>query len=66
MNMLRPLVQYIREKLGYRVLPYIDNFLVAPCPEWRSSTEEYCRKAREKLQSLFDRLGLHRHPEKVN
>lgn len=27
---MRPLIWYLREGLGYRMLPYVDDFLVAP------------------------------------
>ena len=39
-KMMRPFVQYMRETLGYRVLPYIDDFLVAASPPGRAATSE--------------------------
>lgn len=64
MKLLRPLVQFMREKLKYRVLPYIDDFLVAPSPPGRAATKGDCKKAGRVLEVLFERLGLCRHPEK--
>lgn len=31
-KLLKPLVRYIRERLGYRILPYIDDLRVATLP----------------------------------
>lgn len=63
-KLTRPLVQYMREKCGYRVLPYIDDFLVAGSPPGRPATEQDCRRARERLTKLFASLGITRHPTK--
>lgn len=63
-KLLRPLVQYLREKLGYRVLPYIDDFVAAPCPHGRPSRPADCKRARRRLTGLFGRLGIVRHPQK--
>ena len=37
-KLLRPLVQHLREVLGYRVLPYTDDFACAPSLLGRPST----------------------------
>lgn len=55
---MRPLVEHMRATLGYRVLPYIDDFLVAPSRPGRASTERDARRARTRLSSLLDHLGL--------
>ena len=54
----------MRDTLGYRVLPYIDEFLAAPCRYERPSTQADCRRARKRLSVLFGRLGIMRHEEK--
>ena len=46
-KLLRPLVQHLREVLGYRVLPYIDDFACAPSPLGRPSTRRDCARAGE-------------------
>lgn len=63
-KLLRPFVRHVREKLGYRVLPYVDDFLIAPSPPGRVAGEEDCERARKELGRLMRRLGLWRHPEK--
>lgn len=63
-KLLRPLVQYLREKCAYRVLPYIDDFLLAPSPGSRRSIARECRRARDPRDALFGRLGLTHHPTK--
>lgn len=49
---------------GYRVLPYMDDFLVIPTLYGVRSKAADCRRAADRLDRLFARLGLHRHPEK--
>ena len=36
-KLLRPVVRYLREKYHYRVLPYIDDFLLSPSPGYSIS-----------------------------
>lgn len=61
-KLLRPLVQHLREKLGYRVLPYIEDFLAAPCPYGQPSTARDCSRAGMRSSGLFRRLGIVHHP----
>lgn len=63
-KLLRPLVQHMRERMAYRVLPYLDDFLIAPTPAGVVSGEEDCKRAGRRLGSLLKRLGIVRHPEK--
>jgi hypothetical protein len=63
-KLLRPLVKHIREGLGYRLLPWIDDFLCAPSSGSRPATGRDCRKARNRLTVLFRALGIARHPDK--
>lgn len=42
MKLPRLLVRYIREEMGCRVLPYIDDFLLAPSPTGQAATAEDC------------------------
>lgn len=44
------------------MLPYLYDFLLAPSRIGRASTSENCALARLRLEKLFDRLGLARHP----
>ena len=37
-KLLRPLVKHLIECVGYRILPYIDDFACAPSPLGRAST----------------------------
>lgn len=63
-KMMRPLVQYLREKKGYRVMSYIDDFAAAPSPHGTVATAEDCRAAGASLDALFARLGVIRHTSK--
>lgn len=56
--------QYIKEALGYHMLPYIDDFLLAPSSPMRSFTNGDCADAREGLDWLIWELGLMWHLEK--
>ena len=62
-NLLKPFVIYIREHIGARVLPYIDDFLMAPSIG-RASTAQDCRRVSKAVDSLMEQLGLERHNEK--
>lgn len=61
-NLMKPFVWKMR-KWGYRVLSYIDDFLVA-CAAGRVSTAGDCRKGSERIEELMGKLGLARHPTK--
>jgi hypothetical protein len=61
---MRTVVEHITSELGYRVLPWIDDFLCAPTDGRRPAIGRDCRRARIRLDSLFGELGLTRHPDK--
>lgn len=61
---MRSFVQYLRDKLGYRTLPYVDDFLVAPSPFGTVATREHVSAAKSAFARLMRRLGLRRNPEK--
>lgn len=63
-KVLHPLVRHMRRKRSYRVLPYIDDFLVPPSPPGRAASEADCVRAQERLTVLSRRLGVVRHPDK--
>lgn len=63
-QLLRPLVRYLRSVLRYRVLPYLDDFLVVPSPIGRRARKTDCRTATRTIDGLLKRLGLTRHPRK--
>lgn len=60
---LRPFVVYLRNVLGYRVLWYLDDFLVAP-RGGKAATPEDCARASGRLDGVMQRLGLERHASK--
>lgn len=51
---------------GYRVLAYLDDFLIAPTPFGTPSTSRDFERARRKISALMRSLGLKRHPSKGN
>lgn len=57
-------MRYVREKWASRILPYLDDFLLAPAPPGWASTVEDCSSARARLEKLFKRIGISRHPSK--
>lgn len=63
-KILRPLVRHLRERCGYRVLPYVDDFLLAPSPSGRAATSADAARARAILTRLFRLLGIVRNKEK--
>lgn len=63
-KMMRVMVKHVRSKMGYRILPYIDDFLMAPSPDGTTATAEDCSRARTRMQALLDRLGIVRHETK--
>lgn len=60
------MVVFVRElrRVGYRVLSYLDDFLIAPSKWGITSTSEHCQVASRYIDGLLERLGLRRHPEK--
>lgn len=63
-KLMRPIVQHLRVKKTYRVLPYIDDFAAAPSPHGTAATTEDCTAAGIYLDGLFARIGIVRHPDK--
>ena len=61
---LRPVVTYMRNVLGYRVLWYLDDFLIAPGPMRVKRGGETCLRASGKIDFVLRRLGLERHQTK--
>ena len=61
-NLMKPFVGRVR-RWGYRVLEYIDDFLVAPSVG-RPATTDDCVEASDKIDALMRVLGIRRHPTK--
>ena len=61
-NLMKPFVGRMR-KWGYRILEYIDDFLVAPSVG-RVATADDCLQASSRIDWLMGELGLARHPTK--
>lgn len=62
-RLMAPFVAEIRS-YGYRVLPYMDDFLIIPSRYGVVAGVGHCRRARKRIQALMATLGLRRHPEK--
>lgn len=60
---LRPVVTYMRNVLGYRVLCYLDDLLIAP-RGGRAATEADCWRASTRLEHVLGALGIKRHATK--
>lgn len=60
---LRPVVTYMRNVLGYRVLWYLDDFLIAP-GRGGGGGESCCLRASKQMDFIMLRLGLKRHQTK--
>lgn len=63
-KLLRPPVRHFREKLLYRVLPYINNLLLAPCPHGRLFITKDCPRALKRRDGIFATTGLTQHPDR--
>lgn len=63
-SLMRPLVAHMRGQFVFRVLSYIDDFLVMPGPEGTTASLDDCRNATRPIDASLDRLGLTRHPRK--
>lgn len=61
---LRPVVEHLHERLGCRILPYIDDFACATSALGRPSTRQDCARAGRRLAGLFVWLGIVRHKAK--
>lgn len=53
-------MKYVREDMLVRVLPYIDDFLLASSVG-RDSMKEDCMEVSRRLDVVLDGLGLERH-----
>jgi Reverse transcriptase (RNA-dependent DNA polymerase) len=53
----------IKSRFGYRVLSYVDDYLICPSTG-RASTKMDCLRASARLYKLLLRYGLTRHPKK--
>jgi hypothetical protein len=62
-RIVRRLTDHLRNHLDYRVLAYLDDFLVGPSLG-RAATARDCRRAFRVLDQLLHRYGLTRHPTK--
>lgn len=62
-QLVAPLVKHMRGK-GWRILAYIDDFLIIPTRFGKVSQERDCAKACRLIDKLLRRLGLKRHPSK--
>lgn len=49
---------------GFRVLAYIDDFLVAPSAFGTTATAEDCGAAKGRIEALMSRLGIRRYESK--
>lgn len=58
---MRPLAVYMRNMLGYRVLWYLYDVLVAP-QNRKAATVAYFFRASTRLDQVLERLGIARHP----
>lgn len=63
-KMMRPIVRFLRQRWRYRILPYLDDFLLAPSPPGTIASASDCKTARARLSKLFSDLGITRHPTK--
>jgi Reverse transcriptase (RNA-dependent DNA polymerase) len=63
-QLLAPVVRHMRTELRYRVLAYIDDFLVSPTRAGVVAKRSDCNKARSAIEKLLNRVGLTRHPTK--
>lgn len=61
-ELMRLFVLFIWDRWCWRVLPYLDDFSLAPSPPGRPSTAADCAVARVRVVRLFRQLGLTRHP----
>jgi hypothetical protein len=58
------MVRWMRISCGYRVLTYLDDFLIAPTALGVVSTAEDCKVSTKRIDQLLAELGLRRHQEK--
>jgi hypothetical protein len=63
-KLMAPMVRKLREK--YRILAYLDDFLICPVKAGRVASMRDCRRATQVIDKLLSSLGLTRHPTKGN
>jgi hypothetical protein len=61
-QLMLPMVRKPRQQ--YRVLAYLDDFLICPVKAGRVSSMRHCRKATQVIDKLLSSLDLTRHPTK--
>lgn len=62
-ELLRPFVSHLRGA-GFRVLAYLDDFLIIPSPSGIRADKGDCRRATKWIEGVMWNLGLTRHPNK--
>jgi Reverse transcriptase (RNA-dependent DNA polymerase) len=60
--LMMPLATKLRQ--AYRVLAYLDDFLICPAKSGRIASVKDCRRATQTIDKLLSSLGLERHPTK--
>jgi hypothetical protein len=61
-HLMVPLITRLRQ--SYRVLAYLDDFLICPAKAGRIASVRDCRRATQTIDKLLPSLGLARHPKK--
>jgi hypothetical protein len=61
-QLMVPMVRNLRQQ--YRVLAYLDDFLICPVKAERVASMRDCRKATQVIDNLLSSLALTRHPMK--
>lgn len=63
-QLMRPFLGELRQRHGFRVLGYLDDFLIAPSPYGVVAGRAHCVEAKRCIERLLSCLGLKRHPTK--
>ena len=61
---MRPFLEELRQRHGFRVLGYLDDFLIAPSSYGVVAGRAHCVEAKRCIELLLSSLGLKRHPTK--
>jgi Reverse transcriptase (RNA-dependent DNA polymerase) len=61
-QLMVPMVRKLRQQ--YRILAYLDDFLICPVKAGRVASMRDCRKATQVIDKLLSSSGLTRHPTK--